>query len=74
MRWCVLVGLVWMTLMTSWAVSRKPRPLRPPTSTNDAKRDHTTQVSAWSRVHELIIVFMPSWGVRMRSLSCLAFQ
>ena len=60
--------------MTSWAVSRKPSPVRPPTSTNEAKRDHTTHVSAWRRVQVFSIAFMPADGVFTASTAFLRRQ
>ena len=47
MRCLTLPGLVCGTVITSCEVSRNPSPVRPPTSMNEAKRDQTTQVSAW---------------------------
>ena len=66
-------GFVWTTAITSCDVSRYPSPVLPPTSTNDAKRDQTTHVSACRSVQVLSIVFIPWLGVRhCRTEVCLS--
>src|SRR5690349_12656882 len=74
MRSLTLAGLVCGTLITSWDVSRKPRPVRPPTSMKEAKRDQTTQVSAWYRFQILTIEFRPACGVLTWNLASFLSQ